>query len=164
MLQKHTIPMSIRAAYLSMHRQSELNALKHGITANQFVLLMLLAEEDGISQRDLVERAFSDPNTVRAMLVLLEKRGLVVREKHPKDGRKRNVTLTPEGRKVYQKVSDENETMRQTLKDLFSEEEIQKLLLQLNTISKSMTESVKRDKLKIARQKLLQKQNTNLEQ
>ena len=164
MLQKHTIPMSIRSAYLSMHRQSELNAVKHGITANQFVLLMLLAEEDGISQRDLVERAFSDPNTVRAMLVLLEKRGLVEREKHPKDGRKRNVTLTTQGREIYQNVSDENETMRQTLKHLFTEEEIQKLLVQLNTISKSMTESVKRDKLKKARQKLLQKQIPNLEQ
>ena len=108
--------MSISAAYLSMHRQSELNSLKHGITANQFVLLMLLAEEDGISQRDLVERAFSDPNTIRAMLVLLEKQGLVERDQHPKDGRKRNVTITPKGRKIYQKVSDENETMRQTLK------------------------------------------------
>jgi DNA-binding MarR family transcriptional regulator len=157
MLNKHTIPMSIRAAYLSMHRQSELNALKHGITANQFVLLMLLAEEDGISQRDLVERAFSDPNTIRAMLVLLEKQGLVERDQHPEDGRKRNVNLTAKGREVYQKVSDENETMRQTLKDLFNPEEIQKLLVFLDTISHAMNESIKKDKLKKARQKLLQK-------
>lgn len=162
MLNKHTIPMSIRAAYLSMHRQSELNAFKHGITANQFVLLMFLAEEDGISQRDLVERAFSDPNTIRAMLVLLEKQGLVERDQHPSDGRKRNVTLTPKGREIYQKVSDENETMRESLKALFNPEETQKLLVFLDTISKAMTESVKRDKLKKARQKNIQEQNPDL--
>ena len=156
MLSIHNIPMRLRAAYLSMHRQSDMNALKHGITANQFVLLMFLAEEDGISQRDLVERAFSDPNTIRAMLVLLEKQGLVERDQHPNDGRKRNVTLTPKGREIYQKVSDENETMRQSLKALFNPEETQKLLVFLDTISKAMTESVKKDKLKKARQKLLQ--------
>lgn len=156
MLSIHNIPMSLRAAYLSMHRQSDMNALKHGITANQFVLLMFLAEEDGISQRDLVERVFSDPNTIRAMLVLLEKQGLVERDQHPNDGRKRNVTLTPKGREIYQKVSDENETMRQSLKALFNPEETQKLLVFLDTISKAMTESVKKDKLKKARQKLLQ--------
>lgn len=155
MLSIHNIPMSLRAAYLSMHRQSEMNAQKHGITANQFVLLMFLAEDDGISQRDLVERAFSDPNTIRAMLVLLEKRGLVERDQHPEDGRKRNVTITLKGREIYQKVSDENETMRQTLTSLFSPEEIQKLILFLDTISKAMTESVRKDKIKKAQQKLL---------
>lgn len=155
MLNIHKIPMSLRSAYLSMHRQSDINALKHGITSNQFVLLMFLAEEDGISQKDLVERAFSDPNTIRAMLVLLEKRGLVERDQHPEDGRKRNVTLTPEGREIYKKVSDENETMRQTLKSLFNEEEIEKLLFFLDTISQAMTKSVKKDKLKQAEQKLL---------
>ncbi|MBN2591076.1 MAG: MarR family transcriptional regulator [Sedimentisphaerales bacterium] len=132
-----------------------MNAQKHGITANQFVLLMFLAEDDGISQRDLVERAFSDPNTIRAMLVLLEKRGLVERDQHPEDGRKRNVTITLKGREIYQKVSDENETMRQTLTSLFSPEEIQKLILFLDTISKAMTESVRKDKIKKAQQKLL---------
>ena len=156
MLKIHTIPMSIRAAYLSMHRYTELSSLKHGVTANQFVLLMLLAEEDGISQRDLVERAFSDPNTIRAMLVLLEKRGLVERDQHPKDGRKRNVILTDKGREVYRKASDENEKMRQTLQDLFEPEEIQKLLLFLDTISHSMTESIKKEKLKKTEQKLLE--------
>lgn len=149
--------MSLRNAYLSMHRQSELNALKHGITANQFVLLMLLAEEDGISQKDLVERAFSDPNTVRAMLILLEKHGLVEREPHPKDGRKRNVTITPEGRQTYEFVNKENDSMIHNLKSLFNEEEIEKLVRFLDIISNRMSETVRIDKIKQAEQKKLEK-------
>ena len=43
-----------------------------------------------------MERISSDPNTVRAMLLLLEQRGLVVRERHPTDGRARTVALTGE--------------------------------------------------------------------
>ena len=39
----------------------------------------------------------SDPSTVRAMLVLLEERGLVSRDTHPTDGRARTVALTAVG-------------------------------------------------------------------
>ena len=153
--------MSLRSAYLSMHRQSELNAMKHGITANQFVLLMLLAEEDGISQKDLVERAFSDPNTIRAMLVLLEKRGLVERDPHPKDGRKRNVTITSKGRGIYELVSQENNSMIHNLSSLFSEDMLQTFISFLETISKTMTESVKSNKLEKARQKSIKNETDN---
>ena len=148
--------MNLRAAYLSMHRQTDMNASKHGITANQFVLLMLLAEEDGISQKDLVERAFSDPNTIRAMLVLLEKRGLIERDQHPEDGRKLNVTITAQGRQIYRKVSDENESMLRKIQALFSEEEIQKLTIFLDTISQAMAQSDKYEKWRKAEKKLLE--------
>jgi DNA-binding MarR family transcriptional regulator len=99
----HDIAMALRAAYLSMHRQTNAHLAAVGITADQFVCLALLAEEDGITQQELVRRANSDPNTIRAMLMILEKRGLVRREKHPTDGRARHVTLTFRGRTVYRR-------------------------------------------------------------
>lgn len=96
----HRIPLALRAAYLSMHRLTNSLLLPHGVTADQFVCLVVLEEEDGITQQEIVRRSTSDPNTVRAMLIRLEKRGLVAREKHPTDGRARHVTITTKGREL----------------------------------------------------------------
>ncbi|MBN1895611.1 MarR family transcriptional regulator [bacterium] len=112
----HNLVMALRAAYLSMHRQTNAHLAAVGVTADQFVCLALLAEEDGITQQELVRRATSDPNTIRAMLMLLEKRGLVKRERHPTDGRARHVTLTPRGRAVYRRSMEELKEVQDVLK------------------------------------------------
>ena len=75
----HELAMKLRAAYWTMHRRADAQLARLGVTADQFVLLSILAEGEGITQQQLVRRASSDPNTVRAMLVLLERRGLVSR-------------------------------------------------------------------------------------
>ena len=97
------VPMALRAAYLALHRRSELQFAPHGVTADQFVLLATLARGQALTQRELACRMQSDPSTVRAMLVLLEQGGLVQREAHPTDARARMVALTEAGkRKVRQ--------------------------------------------------------------
>src|SRR5579862_3619800 len=93
------LPRLLRAAYFAMHRASDSHFVRHGITADQFVLLACLGEQDAVMQQDLVRRAASDPSTIRAMLVLLEGRGLVKRNRHPADGRARAVSLTAKGRR-----------------------------------------------------------------
>ena len=54
----------------------------------------------------------SDPSTVRAMLVLLEERGLVEREAHPTDARARTVALTAKGRRAYRRLWTAGESIR----------------------------------------------------
>src|SRR5687768_14119425 len=95
----HELAMLLRKAYLAFHRRANARIVKSGVTADQFVLLTMLAEEDGITQITAVERTASDPNTVTAMLRLLEQRGLIRREAHSEDGRARCVFLTNEGKK-----------------------------------------------------------------
>ena len=77
------IPRALRAAYLALHRQTNDCFAKDGVTADQFVLLASLADADAVTQQELVRRVGSDPNTVRAMLLLLEGRGLVARDAIP---------------------------------------------------------------------------------
>jgi DNA-binding MarR family transcriptional regulator len=81
------IPIALRVAYLALHRRSEARFAPHGVTADQFVLLATLARGHALTQRELARRMSSDPSTVRAMLVLLEQRGLVGRDTHPTDAR-----------------------------------------------------------------------------
>src|SRR5437868_2636813 len=108
----HEIALALRAAYLALHRQSDAHFARHGVTADQFVLLATLAEGDALTQQELARRASSDANTVRAMLLLLEGRGLVARERHPTDGRARSVALTARGRRVYAKLWAAGELVR----------------------------------------------------
>jgi DNA-binding MarR family transcriptional regulator len=49
------------------------------------------------------------------MLVRLEERGLVTRERHPTDGRARRVTLTRKGRRTYEKLWSQSEAVRERL-------------------------------------------------
>src|SRR5215468_1146380 len=98
--------MRLRGAYLTFHRMANAHFEQFGVTADQFVVLTLLADEDGVTQRDLVERAFSDANTIGEMLRRLERKQFVRREPHPKDRRARCVFLTPKGRTMQKRLWD----------------------------------------------------------
>jgi DNA-binding MarR family transcriptional regulator len=136
----HDIAMGLRAAYLSMHRQTNSHLAPYRMTADQFVLLALLAEQDGITQRQLARRASSDPNTIRAMLVLLENRGLVRRRRDPTDGRALRVTLTRKGRRAYTKLSAAIKPLQERLSSVFKSKEASTFVTFLNRISEAMTQ------------------------
>jgi DNA-binding MarR family transcriptional regulator len=135
---RHDIPMALRAAYLSMHRQTNAHLARSGVTADQFVCLLLLAEQDGITQQELVRRATSDPNTIRAMLVLMEKRGLIDRKPHPSDGRARYVTITPKGRQICEQLFQAVQPIHDHLSTLFNADQEKKLVLSLKKIFEVM--------------------------
>lgn len=106
------LPMALRAAYLALHRRSDARFAKLGVTADQFVLLATLSDGDALTQRELARRMPSDPSTVRAMLVLLEKQGLVRRDSSPRDSRARTATLTAAGRRKLQRLWKAGEPIR----------------------------------------------------
>src|SRR5215207_3412239 len=99
------IAMALRAAYLALHRRSDAAFAPRGATADQFVSLATLARGgEALTQRELARRMPSDPSTVRAMLVLLARDGLVERDAHPTDARKRTVALTAKGARVFKRL------------------------------------------------------------
>lgn len=97
----HDLAMALRGAYLALHRSTGVALGDIGSTADQFVLLSALHRHGPMTQRELVERTRSDPSTIRAMLVLLERKGHVKRRRHATDGRARIVTLTESGTKAF---------------------------------------------------------------
>lgn len=120
-----TLGMRLRGAYLTFHRMANAHFEPFGVTADQFVVLTLLAEQDGVTQRDLVEQAFSDANTIGEMLTRLEKKQFIHRERHPKDGRARCVFLTPRGRKLQEKLWDSWEGHLHEVDDAFRPGELE---------------------------------------
>src|SRR5262245_43820666 len=124
----HEVARALRAAYLALHRQTNTCFAEDGVTADQFVLLAALADADAVTQQELVRRVGSDPNTVRAMLLLLEDRGLVARERHPADGRALCVTLTGKGRQLFKKLWTKSEPLRERLRSAFRPDEVADLV------------------------------------
>jgi DNA-binding MarR family transcriptional regulator len=133
------VARALRAAYLALHRQANACFAKVGVTADQFVLLGCMADGDALTQQELVRRIGSDPNTVRAMLLLLERRGVVSRERHAADGRARSVSLTRKGREVFENLLTRSEPLRGRLLAAFRPDELDALLGLLNRLAGAMT-------------------------
>ena len=123
MHESYELAMWLRKAYLAFHRRVNAWMLNHGITADQYVVLRVVAREPGITQIEIVERAASDPNTVAAILKLLEHRGLVLRQPHSDDRRARCVFLTAAGRKLERRAFEDSEPLRAALGDSMTESE-----------------------------------------
>ncbi len=132
------IARALRAAYLALHRQTNDCFAKDGVTADQFVLLSALSDADAMTQQELVRRVGSDPNTVRAMLLLLEGRSLIVRERHPADGRARCVRLTVKGRQAFKKLWTKSEPLRARLLTAFRPNEVTALVEFLRRVDEVM--------------------------
>jgi DNA-binding MarR family transcriptional regulator len=119
---RDTPPMRLRGAYLTMHRHFQRLFRVHGATADQFVLLTLLAEEDAITQKELVRRSFSDANTITAMLRRLERRGLIRRAPHEHDGRASRVHLTDSGRSLQRQLNEAARELHLLIEETLPEE------------------------------------------
>ncbi len=138
--QKDELPLALRAAYHGLHRRSNIQFEEHGVTADQFVLLATLAEGDALTQRALAARMPSDPSTVRVMLDLLRKRGLVTRDSHPTDRRAWTVSLTTEGRQKYQEVWKSGQVIRDQMVESLSSREVATLVTLLRRVAQSLSE------------------------
>jgi DNA-binding MarR family transcriptional regulator len=138
---KDWLPLELRAAYLALHRSSDMQFAKLGVTADQFVLLATRARGHALTQRELAARMPSDPSTVRAMLVLLEERGLVSRNTHPTDGRARTVALTAAGLRKYRQVWKAGQAIRDQMVSSLSAAETKSLVELLRRVSESFADA-----------------------
>ncbi len=66
-----------------------------GLAPAQFMTLLELWGEDGLTQRELVERLDVEQATMANTLTRMERDGLIERRPHPADGRSHSIHLTP---------------------------------------------------------------------
>lgn len=95
---EQSVGHQVRWTYRAFQRELESRIRPYGITLGMWAFLRALWEEDGLSQRELSDRArTTEPTTVTA-LHAMEKRGLVVRVPNTDDRRKSNIYLTKPAR------------------------------------------------------------------
>ncbi len=79
---------------------------KLGITYPQYLVLMVLWENDAQPVNDIAHRLMLETNTVTPLLQRMEKQGIVIRRKGEKDKRQQIVSLTEKGRAMEQQAYD----------------------------------------------------------
>jgi DNA-binding MarR family transcriptional regulator len=69
-----------------------------GLTYPQYLVMLVLWEQDGILVKDIGARLFLDSGTLTPLLKRLEANGLVGRNRDPLDERQVRISLSPAGR------------------------------------------------------------------
>jgi len=70
----------------------------HGVAVGQFAILLLLWEEDGLTQAELGRRAAVEQPTIANTLIRMERDGLIRRQPDPADRRRAFIYLTDHAR------------------------------------------------------------------
>ncbi|KEQ04321.1 MarR family winged helix-turn-helix transcriptional regulator [Pseudorhizobium pelagicum] len=94
------------ATYLSgqlakgFSRSLQSRAADLGFSPGQFPVLLELWQEDGLTQKQLLDRLEVEQATLANTLVRMERGGLIAREPHPRDRRAQIIRLTELGREL----------------------------------------------------------------
>ncbi len=77
-----------------------------GITYPQYLVLLVLWEQDDIAVKEIGHRLFLDSGTLTPLLKRLQAAGIVQRTRDAKDERQVRITLTPKGRGLQAPVRE----------------------------------------------------------
>jgi DNA-binding MarR family transcriptional regulator len=124
---------------MRLHRRLMIKKMvAEGGHPGDFICLRVLAEREGISQRDLAERLHLSRPRVTTMLQSLERTGMVERRTDERDRRLLRVFLAPAGRQKVAELRDAwGEYLGQTIGSL-SERDRCRLERLLNTLNERM--------------------------
>ena len=90
----------VRDTHLAFGKAMRERLQQFGMTTGQYYFLRSLWIEEGLSQRELSRRVGTTEPTTASALRLLEKKGLVSRQRNRQDRRTMNIFLTDEGRNL----------------------------------------------------------------
>lgn len=88
---------NVRRAHRAFDRLLSSFLKPHGLKTGYWYYLRALWSEDHVSQKRLSELNNVTENTTAAIIAAMERDGLIVRQRDPKDARKRIVSLTLRG-------------------------------------------------------------------
>ncbi|MCQ0989656.1 MarR family winged helix-turn-helix transcriptional regulator [Jiella marina] len=94
-----------------------------GLSTGTFPVLLVLWEDEGLTQRDLVARLDIEQATMANTLTRMERDGLITRKKDPSDGRVQRIWLTQRARQLHEPATQAaNEVNEIALSNLTEEE------------------------------------------
>ena len=91
----------ISGIYVKSRRIAEEQLKPLDVTWPQFGALIILVQEDNITQTQLADRIEADTNTAMVLCNSMERKGWVNRNRNPSDKRSNLISLTPQGRAVF---------------------------------------------------------------
>ena len=98
LLLNNQLCFALYSASLAMTKLYKPLLTRLGLTYPQYLVMLVLWEQDGMTVSELGERLFLDSGTLTPLLKRLEASGLLARERDAQDERRVRVTLTGPGR------------------------------------------------------------------
>lgn len=118
-----------------------------GLTYPQYLVLLVLWEQDGVTINQITEKLMLDTNTVSPMLKRIEKLEFIERNRNTKDERSVIISLTEKGRKLKNSALSIPDKLLGTLVPSgLSQEALIQLKETLNTVVKQLIKNNKNDK------------------
>lgn len=135
--QKRRLPPLLRRAWYGLNQAFRRRIAHLSITPDQFTILRTLGEASptGLTQRELVEKMSSDPNTISSLLKRMEKGGFLERTAHETDKRAHRIRLKPSGKKAYRDARRVALDLQRELIAAVGEEEMDKFLVHLEVVA-----------------------------
>jgi DNA-binding MarR family transcriptional regulator len=97
---------AVRRIVRELHESSRAAEKQVGLSGAQLFILQALAESPGASLNDLAARTHTHQSSVSTVVAKLVRRGLVLRAPAADDGRKLELRLSAEGRRLVTRAPD----------------------------------------------------------
>ena len=108
-----------------------------GLTYPQYLVMMVLWEQDNQTVGDICHRLMLDTNTLTPVLQRMEREGLVVRTRGIVDGRQTLISLTSKGKQLEDRAKDVPVCMSQNWHgDTLSQEQLTDMVASIDTLIK----------------------------
>jgi MarR family transcriptional regulator for hemolysin len=107
----------------SLRAHFEAHLAEAGASLPFWLVLRHLAEEDGLSQRELAHRLSVEAPTLTRHIDRMAAEGLLVRRRDPHDRRVTRISLTPQGRALHRRLAAVVTGLEQQVQSLLSARE-----------------------------------------
>ncbi|MCF8147421.1 MAG: homoprotocatechuate degradation operon regulator HpaR [Sulfuritalea sp.] len=111
---------------------------KHGMTEQQWRILRVLLDEDGLEPRQLCERCLISSPSIAGVLMRMEEAGLIKRERMEHDQRRVKVTVTASTIKLGKSMASTIEREYLELEKLVGVKQLQQVYDALDTLQKNL--------------------------
>ncbi len=105
----------VYAASRLITREYQPHLDKLGITYPQYLVLMVLWENDGITVNEISQKLILNTNTITPLLKRMESQGIISRQRSGNDERKVIVSLTGKGKNMQEKAAEIPEKLAASL-------------------------------------------------
>jgi MarR family transcriptional regulator, organic hydroperoxide resistance regulator len=124
----------MRMAMIAVNRHWTASMAALDMTQKQAGVLWLIGANAGVSQIVLANAVMMDRASMMAIIDRLEERGLIIRKKSMRDGRRQELYLTPKGRQVMAQSKAAVTKNEEWIKSHFTPEQLEVFLAAVKKI------------------------------
>jgi DNA-binding MarR family transcriptional regulator len=122
--EEERLGMLVKQAEQTMIRAKSVALKFVGLTPAQYVALVELDEQPGVTAATLARACLVTPQAMMILLKTMEQQGLISRSSHPRHPNVLELHMTDVGREALQAARERVDPVEQRVFDLFSEKDI----------------------------------------